>query len=169
MADEPKKISALDPYTEIAAGDYVPIVDISEAADADKTKRALLSTLNVFVPLTTPLTSTSWNGDSFSTTAKTLIDLSAVFGVPDGVSAVLAYLYANDSGSAASSCWVLLGPTSDDGVPVLFLNLSGVFNDVPNAENGIVPCDANGDIYYQILASGVGTLDVNLQIWGYWL
>jgi len=36
----------------------------------------------------TPLTSTAWDGgDAFSTTAKTLIDLSAVFGVPAGVKA----------------------------------------------------------------------------------
>ena len=34
---------------------------------------------------------------------------------------------------------------------------------------GIVPCDANGDIYYQIAASGTGTMDVNIQIWGYWM
>ena len=33
----------------------------------------------------------------------------------------------------------------------------------------VVPCDANGDVYYQIVASGTGTMDVHLQIWGYWL
>ena len=26
-----------------------------------------------------------------------------------------------------------------------------------------------GDIYYQIAASGTGTMDVYLEIWGYWL
>jgi hypothetical protein len=35
------KISALTELTAPAAGDYIPIVDISEAADADKTKRIL--------------------------------------------------------------------------------------------------------------------------------
>jgi hypothetical protein len=33
----------------------------------------------------------------------------------------------------------------------------------------IVPCDANGDVYYQIVASGTDTLDAILQIWGYFL
>lgn len=39
MADV--KISALTELTAPAAGDYIPIVDISEAADAHKTKRVL--------------------------------------------------------------------------------------------------------------------------------
>lgn len=30
-------------------------------------------------------------------------------------------------------------------------------------------CDANGDIYYQLTASGSGTMDIYLEIWGYWL
>ena len=39
---------------------------------------AALAARAYFVPLTTPLTSTSWDGDARSTTAKTKIDLSAV-------------------------------------------------------------------------------------------
>ena len=38
--------------------------------------------------LETPMTSTDWTADTFSTTGVTKIDLSAVFGVPAGVSAV---------------------------------------------------------------------------------
>jgi hypothetical protein len=30
-----------------------------------------------------------------------------------------------------------------------------------------VPCDANGDIYYQVLASGAGTFDIYLEVWGW--
>ena len=115
----------------------------------------------------TPLTSTSWDGDSYSTTAKTLIDLSAVFGVPAGVKAVLLFVWVRDSGSATNDTYLILGPTNS--------NLVGMAID-PHAVNDrirratiIVPCDANGDIYYQIGASGAGTFDVFIQIWGYYI
>ncbi len=115
--------------------------------------------------LTTPLTSTSWDGDAHSTTAKTLIDLSAVFGVPAGVRAVLLFIWVRDSGSASTDTYLILGPTST--------NLVGMAVD-PHTVNDrikrgwlIVPCDANGDIYYQIGASGSGTFDVCIQVFGY--
>ena len=119
--------------------------------------------------LTTPLTSTSWDGDSFSTTAKTKIDLSAVFGVPAGVKAVLVRLTARDSGSSAGYCQFGLSPNSTAGSVAVQAYLQGVANDVYVTANGIVPCDSGGDIYYQITASGTGTLDAFIEIWGYWL
>ena len=33
----------------------------------------------------------------------------------------------------------------------------------------VVPCNASGDVYYQIAAQGTGTLRVYLQIHGYWI
>ena len=121
-----------------------------------------------FIALTTPLTSTSWDGDSFSTTAKTKIDLSEVFDVPAGVKAVLVSVIIRDSGSAASDCYLTLSPTSTDTNGIHF-DCSGLTNDAFERSNGIIPCDANGDIYYRIGASGTGTLDAYLEIWGYWL
>ena len=117
--------------------------------------------------LTTPKTSTSWDGDAYSTTAKTKIDLSEVFGVPAGIKAVLVWVAVRDSASQTTDCYLRLSPvsTGDAGM--------GVNCDYVNDRYGrhllIVPCDANGDIYYQIAASGTGTMDVFLQIWGYWL
>ena len=122
-----------------------------------------------FIALTTQLTSTSWDGDSFSTTAKTKIDLSAVFGVPAGVKAVLVRLTARDSGSSAGYCQLGLSPNSTADSVAVQAYLQGVANDVYVSANGIVPCDANGDVYYQITASGTGTLDAFIEIWGYWL
>ena len=121
-----------------------------------------------FIALTTQLTSTSWDGDSFSTTAKTKIDLSAVFGVPAGVKAVLVKVALRDSGSAAASCVFQLSGVSSG------TNYSLTAQASPIADrfayySGIVPCDANGDVYYQINASGSATMDVYLEIWGYWL
>lgn len=120
--------------------------------------------------LTTPKTSTSWDGDSFSTTAKTKIDLSTVFGVPAGVKAIIASVSARDSGSAAnlSGCYLILSPnnTSYEGV---YTYCAGLTNDAWTHHNITVPCNGDGDVYYQINASGTGTIDIYLQIWGYFL
>jgi len=118
------------------------------------------------VYLAAPLTSVAWDGDSYSTTAKTLIDLSAVFGVPAQVRWVDVYVYIRDSASAATSPYLVLSPNA--------VAFSGpAFSCVPVddrwAQLGVhrIPCDANGDIYYQIVASGADTFDVIMQVWGY--
>lgn len=118
--------------------------------------------------LTTPLTSTSWDGDARSTTAKTKIDLSAVFGVPAGVKAVRLKIAMRDSGSASSSPLFQLSGIST-GTNYSFTLIASEINDRFVYAEPIVPCDANGDIYYQITASGSGTMDIYLEIWGYWL
>lgn len=167
MADQ--KISELTELTTPADGDFIPIVDVSEAVDGNKNKKITRKNLAGWTFLTTPLTSTAWDGDSFSTTAKTLIDLSSVFGVPAGVKAVLVRLTARDSGSSAGYCQLALSPNSTAGSVAVQCYLQGVANDVYVSANGIVPCDANGDVYYQVVASGSGTLDAFIEIWGYWL
>jgi len=121
----------------------------------------------VFVPLTTPLKSTTWDGDAFSTAAKTLIDLSAVFGAPAGIKAVLLFVGVKDSGSAGTDTYFIVGPTKVDYAGMACQ--PGEINDRTNRFSIVVPCDANGDIYYQIMASGPGTFDITMQIWGYWL
>ena len=122
-----------------------------------------------FIPLTAALTSTSWDGDSFSTTAKTLIDLSAVFGVPAGVKAIYLRAVIRDSGSAGNTdIYLVLGPTNAGGAG-LNVRCGGRPNDFWEDQTIIVPCDANGDVYYQIVASGGSTMDVYLFIWGYWI
>ena len=122
------------------------------------------------VLLTAPLTSTSWDGDSFSTTAKTLLDLSAVFTVPDYAKAILVSCFVRDSGSAttANNTNLLLSPNNTAGQGVYF-SCSGLANDAYGRGMAWVPCDANGDVYYQIIASGASTMDIYIQIWGYLL
>jgi len=121
-----------------------------------------------FIALTTPLTSTSWDGDARSTTTKTKIDLSAVFGVPAGVKAVMVKIALRDSGSAATSCIFQLSGVSS-GTNYSLTAQASPINDRYAYFNGIVPCDANGDIYYMATASDSGTMDIYLEIWGYWL
>jgi len=120
-----------------------------------------------FHPLTTPLTSTSWDGDAYSTTAKTLIDLSAVFGVPAGVKAIYARTAIRDSGSPADLA-LILGPTNAASVG-MYNRCNATPADAWSDANVIVSCNADGDIYYQIVASDAGTMDIYIQIWGYWL
>jgi hypothetical protein len=117
--------------------------------------------------LTAPLTSTSWDGDAHSTESKTLIDLSAVFSVPAGVRAVLAYTKLRDSGSAAGTPFAMLSPVNTDSIGPYVHKLFGVGNDVYSHYLSVVPCDANGDLYFQLSATGAGTLDVVLEIYGY--
>jgi len=119
-----------------------------------------------WVYLAAPLTSASWAGDSFSTTAKTLLDLSAVFAVPAGVRAILANAYVRDSASNGANYQLILAPnnTANQG---FFFDAEAGGNDVYRHTGNVVPCDANGDVYYQISASGADTLDIWLHIWGY--
>lgn len=123
-----------------------------------------------FVPLTTPLTSTAWDGDAYSTVgSSTLIDLSAVFGVPANVKAISVTITCRDSGSAAATnLGVQLGP-SNTYYYAGDVKCSGIANDAFASVGPVaVPCNADGDIYYRLAASGAGTLDVWLRIWGYW-
>ena len=121
-----------------------------------------------FYPLTTELMSTSWDGDSFSTTSKTLIDLSSVFGVPAGVKAVYVQMAIRDSASSTTDAWIVLGADNTAGKGINF-GCGGLANDMWARPAAIVPCNTDGDIYYQINASGTSTFDVYLFIWGYWL
>jgi len=117
--------------------------------------------------LTTPLTSTSWDGDGYSTVGRTKIDLSSVFGVPDGIKAVLLSVKVRDSASQTSDTFIVLGPTNTAGQGIA-VNPQYT-NDRYNRVVVVVPCDSNGDIYYDISASGTGTFDVIMQVFGYWL
>lgn len=124
--------------------------------------------------LTAPITSTAWDGDARSTTAKTLIDLSAVFttptAVPAGVKAVLVQVQCRDSASSGTATnHFSISPSSSADVNAIITRCGGMPNDYWVSETGVCPCNANGDIYYQCVASGTSTLDVYLQIWGYWL
>lgn len=120
-----------------------------------------------FVPLKAALTSTSWDGDGYSTTGKTLIDLSAVFGAPAGIKAALFRVAIRDSDGADGDYTFVLSPEAGGGT-------GPAVNCIPaydryNRVMLTVPCNADGDVYYQVVASGSGTMDVILQIWGYWI
>jgi len=122
----------------------------------------------IFVPLTTPLTSTAWDGDAYSTIGtSTLLDLSAVFGVPAGVKAVLLYTAIKDSAAINTGTWFFqAGPSSTWWNQSVVRCYGG---DLWHDRTEVVSCDANGDFYYRIGASGASTMGIYLRIWGYWV
>ncbi|HPS40010.1 MAG TPA: hypothetical protein PL124_11390 [Candidatus Cloacimonadota bacterium] len=153
---------------------YLPEPTVWDTSGSETYYYATQTLSDTFVPLSTPLTSTAWDGDAYSTTAKTLIDLSAVFttptAVPAGVKAVLVQVQCRDSASSGTATnYFSISPSSSADVHAIITRCSGMPNDYWASEVGVCPCDANGDIYYQCTASGTSTLDVYLQIWGYWL
>jgi hypothetical protein len=120
------------------------------------------------VPLATPATSTAFDGDAFSDTAWTELDLSTVFSAPAGVKAVYVRASARDSGSSGARCTLQLGGDGTNTAVMVDL-WAGLANDSSIQAHGIVPCNADGNIYYTVDASGPGTMDVWLQIHGYWI
>lgn len=119
-----------------------------------------------WVYLQSPLTSTLWDGDARSTTGKTIIDLSEDFGVPGGIKAILARIVIRDSGSAATNCYFILSPTSTNNEG-FYATIYGYANDLLGHTQFPVPCNIDGDVYYQLTASGSDTMDVWIEIWGY--
>ena len=123
--------------------------------------------LSQWTYLTTPLTSTAWDGDPYSTNATSIeIDLSTVFGVPEGVKAVLMRVVARDSATwGTNTLRVQFGPTDASYYELPVYPAGG---DVYAVNTGVLPC-SNGNIWYRITASGSGTMDVWIEIWGYYL
>jgi len=117
--------------------------------------------------LTTPLTSTSWDGDARSTTAATKIDMSSVFsGYPtSAVKAVMVRLACRDSATLGTTGLSIgVGPSATYYNNVSTIAIGG---DVISSQTAWCACDANGDIYFRVVASGTKTLDAWLEVWGY--
>lgn len=112
-----------------------------------------------FVPLTTPLTSTSYDGNDTVAVGTVTIDTSSVFAAPVGIKAALVRLQCNwaaaASGSAASFFQGANTIATVRADTTFFQSMTVV-----------VPCDANGD--YGLAVIGVDALNVTMQIWGYW-
>lgn len=87
--------------------------------------------------------------------------------VPNGVKAILCRFLARDSATlGTNNLSAGIGPEVSKFYAATVYPPGG---DIWASNTCIVPCDSNGDIYYRLVASGSGTMDVWLQIWGYWL
>ena len=120
----------------------------------------------VILPQASRLTSTAWNGNARSTTTYTQIDMSAVFGTPTTIDALLLEVYARDSGAATTDCWIRFNQETGGGGSALRVPPA---NDRYGCGQLIVPTDTNGDIFFDCTASGDLTLDVILIVRGYHL
>lgn len=120
--------------------------------------------------LKVPVTDTSYDGDVFSTVNATL-DLSAFGnGCPAKIKAVLLTVQISDSGSAAGNPLIMIGPAAPGGdwmKSALAIGLAGETDTKIKSDSAWVPCDANGDIFYDLDASGAGTLDLRIIVWGW--
>jgi hypothetical protein len=114
--------------------------------------------------LAAPLTSTSWDGDSFSTVSTaTELNMVSVFGCPSGIKAVKVRMYAKDSAThPQTGLYFALGPSSTYWYCAL---VRPVGDDVPIEQTTWINVDANGSLWYKVAASGTGTLDIVLQVW----
>ena len=154
MADQ--KISELTELTTPADGDFIPIVDVAVGGN----KKISRENLAGWHFLATPLTSTSWDGDTKGTGDRATVDLSAVFGVPAGVKAVMMTIQTQ---ADAENDYIRFGPNSTYNHALTCR--TAVAGQIAHAF-GIVPCDSNGDIYCYPSATIAG---VQVYIWGYWL
>ena len=117
-----------------------------------------------FIPLLTPLTSTSYDGNDTVAISTVTIDTSSVFSAPVGIKA--ASIYARATWASANTSYVLAIRSTGGGAAdnVALLRAQTTF---PQDESFIVPCDANGD--FDIVVSGANATNVILRIWGYWI
>ena len=111
--------------------------------------------------LTTPKTSTSWDGDTKTTSDRAIVDLSTVFGVPAGIKAVLMSIQTQ---ADAVDDYIRFGPNSTYNYALTCR--TPVAGQIAHA-TGVVPCDSNGDIY--CFTSLTDVENVYVWIWGYWL
>ncbi len=114
-----------------------------------------------FVPLATPLTSTSYDGDDSIAVGTVTIDTSAVFGAPAGIKAALLRVQA---------AWGAADGNSSLNVRPVGSSICGIIraHDLMLQDMTVIcPCDVNGD--FDVVATNATAFVVTIQIWGYWI
>jgi hypothetical protein len=144
--------------------------DSNDIYYAGNLKSVKTSTYDVygFHPLSTPLTHTSFDGDSFSDVGTSTIIQNTSWSstIPADAKALLIEIVAVDSGSwGTAGLFFAVGPTATYWYQVVARPAGGSV-----AASALAPVTCtNGDIYYRVDASGTDTLDVTLRCWGYWI
>jgi hypothetical protein len=118
------------------------------------------------VLLKTPRTNDAWSGKAKSSNDNGILDLSALFNVPAGVSGVLLSLNVHNTASGSVQDNMLIRPTSATASanPINLMLTSEGFQ-----SNGMAwcPCDANGDVYFSTSVSPGDSNSVWLYVWGW--
>ena len=144
--------------------------DIHYDGNLKSVKSAATYDVYGFHPLTTPLTNTSFDGDSFSAVgASTKVENTSWSStIPANAKALLLRIAARDSGSAGGTdVYFAVGPSTTYWYYGRAF-VGGLVNDAISENNCVVPC-VNGDIYYQCTATGASTMDVWMECMGYWI
>ena len=145
--------------------------DVYHTGDLRPVRASTTYTAYSYVPLTNPATSTSWDGDNKTTTGSpTQIDLSAAFSLPANIKAVSLVVTVRDSSSASATSgqsYLTLQSTSSSANPALVARAAGQVNNLYVDSAGVVPCDSNGDIWYN--CNALGTFQAYINITGYWI
>ena len=120
--------------------------------------------------LSSPLTNTTFDGDSFSTVAANtkIENTSWSSTIPANAKALILRIDAADSDSANSNSWFGVYNASGATALQLVARCYGLPNDARGTAHGVVAC-TDGYIWYQCLASGASTLDVWMWCLGYYL
>ena len=115
-----------------------------------------------FIPLATPLTSTSWDGNDTKNVGTTTIDTSVIFGAPAGIKAASIFFRAK-WGSATVSSYMYVRPVGG----TRYAGIVYAYTTAHQAESCIVPCDADGDFEFVVGNANAG--EVMCEIHGYWI
>lgn len=140
--------------------------NVTYAGALKSAKNSTTYTGYIYIPLAANLTAAAFDGDSFSDVSWTKIDTSAVFSAPAGIKAAMVRLIARDSTTwGTAGLYARVGP---DGSATSFA-VRPAGGDVWAEVVGVCPCNADGDFYYDINASGSNTLDLYIEIMGYYI
>lgn len=117
------------------------------------------------VYLKAPITHASFNATAYSTGGPTKIENTAWSRtIPATAKALLIQIRARDSAaSVETGVGFAIGPTS---TYYYAMQVRPIGDDAIMENTGWCPC-TDGDIYYNIAASGTDTLDAWLRVWGY--
>ena len=140
--------------TGLGYGQFFPgsLLIVPADADGDKTFE--------------PYTSTSWDGDAFSTGTGT-INWNTVFGVPPQAKMVFLRLLIKDEASTGGIYYFQLKAKSGGTEYPLTAYAARGVNDELSSANGWVPIAQNGTSYYNIVASSASAMDIRIWVTAY--
>lgn len=121
------------------------------------------------IMLDTALTDAAWTASAKSS-ANTPIDMSASFGsmINDQIRGLILRVRGNDSGSAAGAPSVKIYDHEYEtyNTPMIELILDGAINDALLEATGLVSLSSDAIFNIKTVATGVGTLDVSIDVLG---
>jgi hypothetical protein len=135
--------------------------NIQYAGSLQSYKNSTAYTAYAYVPLTTPLTSTSWDGDAKGVADSGALNLVTVFGLPANVAAVHCRAVVRTTGAVSAIKYFAVGNNTSYYSLVARTTLSNYYAEV----NGNVPM--NGNNVYVLFGDTVE--NVRLEIYGYFI